>query len=345
MTSELTSPAVGDNLYRDLKKLIANLDADEKLASERRLSRKYGIAASTVRRVFDRFESEGLVYRVHGKGTFVAKGKSDRQDSRITIVFADQIHLTGHKFFSRRLEGITHQAARQKARLHLLPCSPYPVGGHEALLDAISADDVEGLIFPWIGDDLYREVIAIKPKLKIIGCASHLCKQNLTSVGVDQIAMGMQAWKYLSARGTNHIAVISTDHEFIAGVKQAACPRTGTCKHHLSIRLVEDDCDGKSIAAWLKENKADGVACNDDRLTMKARNAIAEGDDLLDMAWISHANAGEKLLPPKIARLEVDGYDVGQTLVQVIMAMIRDNILTGTDVRLHPRLVVPHDAT
>jgi GntR family transcriptional regulator len=52
--------------------LIASLEPGAALPSERELADRYGIARMTVRTELERFVADGLVYRIHGRGTFVA---------------------------------------------------------------------------------------------------------------------------------------------------------------------------------------------------------------------------------------------------------------------------------
>lgn len=48
------------------------LDPHVKLPTERELAEQFGVSRLTVRRVLDRLERDGLVYRVQGAGTFVS---------------------------------------------------------------------------------------------------------------------------------------------------------------------------------------------------------------------------------------------------------------------------------
>jgi GntR family transcriptional regulator len=55
-----------------MSELIATLEPGAALPSERELAERYGIARMTVRTEIDRLVADGLVYRIHGRGTFVA---------------------------------------------------------------------------------------------------------------------------------------------------------------------------------------------------------------------------------------------------------------------------------
>jgi len=63
----------GRELREILEGLVANLAPGTALPSERVLADRYGVARMTVRGEIDRLTSEGLTYRVHGRGTFVAE--------------------------------------------------------------------------------------------------------------------------------------------------------------------------------------------------------------------------------------------------------------------------------
>lgn len=73
----------GRPLYIQVKENLAKLITSGewppgiKLASERELTDQLGVSRVTVRNAIQALEEDGLVYRVHGKGTFVAKPKME----------------------------------------------------------------------------------------------------------------------------------------------------------------------------------------------------------------------------------------------------------------------------
>ncbi|MFY9524835.1 MAG: GntR family transcriptional regulator [Limnochordia bacterium] len=75
-------------LYHQLKEILREQIANraykphQQIPSEPELQRMYGLSRATIRKAIDGLVREGLVYRRHGKGTFVADPK-DRQ--RITL--------------------------------------------------------------------------------------------------------------------------------------------------------------------------------------------------------------------------------------------------------------------
>lgn len=65
--------AKGESLRAVLEELVGGLEPGAPLPSERLLADRYGLARMTVRGEIDRLAAEGAVYRLHGRGTFVAE--------------------------------------------------------------------------------------------------------------------------------------------------------------------------------------------------------------------------------------------------------------------------------
>ena len=65
----------GEQLQEILEGVVGALDPGAVLPSERLLAQRYGVARATVTQAIDGLVSRGLVYRVHGSGTFVAEPK------------------------------------------------------------------------------------------------------------------------------------------------------------------------------------------------------------------------------------------------------------------------------
>ena len=63
----------GEALREILEGLVASLRPGSPLPSERLLAERYGVARMTVRAEVDRLATQGAVYRLHGRGTFVAE--------------------------------------------------------------------------------------------------------------------------------------------------------------------------------------------------------------------------------------------------------------------------------
>lgn len=92
----------GQSLRGILEKLVAGLPPGAALPSERELAQRYGLARMTVRSEIERLTSEGLVYRLQGRGTFVSEPRV-AQAGALTSFTEDMVargHEPGSVFLS-----------------------------------------------------------------------------------------------------------------------------------------------------------------------------------------------------------------------------------------------------
>lgn len=96
MANKIKKQPLYDQLVELLKeKIEEEMEVHDLLASERELSELYGVSRTTVRLALQELENMGLVYRQHGKGTFV----SDLKDTALNLVggysFTEQMKSLG----------------------------------------------------------------------------------------------------------------------------------------------------------------------------------------------------------------------------------------------------------
>jgi GntR family transcriptional regulator len=83
----------GEQLEEILEGVIATLPPGTALPSERVLAERYGVARATVSQAVEGLAVKGLLYRVHGSGTFVAEPKF-RQPETLRS-FSEDMHDRG----------------------------------------------------------------------------------------------------------------------------------------------------------------------------------------------------------------------------------------------------------
>lgn len=81
----------------DLEGLIKRMKPNEKLPSERQLLVKYGVSRNTIRLALQNLEERGLIYRLHGKGTFVSSIYLDRPNIGGIYSFSEELTREGQK--------------------------------------------------------------------------------------------------------------------------------------------------------------------------------------------------------------------------------------------------------
>lgn len=99
-------------LYRrvitDLEKQIRKMRPNAKLPSERQLLVKYDVSRNTIRLALQDLEERGLIYRLHGKGTFVSS------------IFLNQPNIGGMYSFSEEVTRAGMKASTQNRSLELV---------------------------------------------------------------------------------------------------------------------------------------------------------------------------------------------------------------------------------
>jgi GntR family transcriptional regulator len=122
-----TTPAVIDfrsfePYYLQLKRiLLKELEADgtegNLMASEAELCAQYSVSRTVVRQALGELESEGLVLKVKGKGTFMTGRKLDTSFIQDTLGFYESMTKAGHVVQSRILKLAIEPSGVDMARL------------------------------------------------------------------------------------------------------------------------------------------------------------------------------------------------------------------------------------
>ena len=82
----------------DLENKIQNeMSPNEKLPSERQLLDQYHVSRNTIRLALRDLEVRGIVYRLHGKGTFVSTISVNETNLGNMYSFSNQVAIQGHK--------------------------------------------------------------------------------------------------------------------------------------------------------------------------------------------------------------------------------------------------------
>ncbi|WP_286173486.1 GntR family transcriptional regulator [Clostridium sp. WB02_MRS01] len=163
------SSSVKNYLYKYIRSL--DLGGNTKLPPENELSLNLGVSRVTVRRALDELEKEGIVLRIHGRGTFV-------NPEALNI----QVNLMPGEEFSRLIESCGYKASFEVADVRKLKADAeiarilqledeeeiyeiekiYLVDGHPAIIS------IDRFACSLAGDDLKREAVEGKSTFDIL---------------------------------------------------------------------------------------------------------------------------------------------------------------------------------
>jgi GntR family transcriptional regulator len=102
-------------IEQSLRGRVAALEPHSSLPSEAQLCEEFGVSRMTARAAVQRLVQDGLVYRVPGRGTFVAAPRANRTAGHI-LSFSDEMRRKGRVPTSRVIERRQRRASDDEER-------------------------------------------------------------------------------------------------------------------------------------------------------------------------------------------------------------------------------------
>ena len=183
-----------------------------RIPSEHELCRTYQISRSIVREVLSAFVHEGLIYRLQGKGTFVAQSSliADRVTKKIkTIGMAlANNELFRYPAFAEVLSGISKVAEEYNYLIQQTTTNFKSREKNFYYLNALVGKRVEGLvIYDLAIED--KELLRLKEKrVPFVLIDRHVPEEDLNCILVDYREGFYKAVKYLFNLGHRRMALI-----------------------------------------------------------------------------------------------------------------------------------------
>ena len=179
----------------------------EKLPSEQNMARDFGVAHMTVRNALNQLASEGLLQRVHGKGTFVQKLSDEPEVLTLSLVVPSLQQLwnvAGLYYFPAIVQGFCAEATRlgyepnvmgrSKEAFRSAPEEVERLAGAACLL--ISGDDMESI-------EGLRDL-----GVPVVGVNSYKGRRSISYVAADQVSGMADAVEMLVAKGHRRLAFL-----------------------------------------------------------------------------------------------------------------------------------------
>ncbi len=331
----------GDALAADLRTFVKDNQPHEPLASERALARDYDISYSTVRKVTQQLVDEGLVYKVHGRGLFVAEHTAPARDEKNTVLYLDDWVHDDHPYCVRRFRAVLDGAEEMDLRVEARRLNIDSQCLEDDLYEEARRPELAGMIVPLLTPALSRRLRALNPDLHLVTIGTDTPPPGVASVQHNHLSIGYQAGAWLMGNGVRSILAVLKHGDLLPGLHGALAEAGEAPELHTVIGHPDDAIDGALTA--IHKEQPDGLFFSDDRFARSVLDdlALTAPRCLEGASVISCANAGEEFLPPWVARLNIDGYEVGMFAMNLLKAMIEDRTMENPIVRIEPRLIEP----
>ena len=201
-------------LSEQLKALILkeSLPVGEPIPSDNALMSRFSLSRSTVRQAVDELEKDGLIERVHGKGTYVKNSVSANEQKKLRriVFFMDEEFKT----YSENRGFYSDLALHINLSLSALGCQVRPFfaeDGSRINMDIFADGEYDGMLF--MGKHLLGNKTVIEKNIGRLGCPVVILDAEIKIDGAVVISGknedgGRLAAEYLAALGAKRLAFV-----------------------------------------------------------------------------------------------------------------------------------------
>lgn len=336
----------------DIRK--GTLRSGDRVPSEKELARKHGVSRITSMRALQNLERAGLVERIRGKGTFVARdlgrlpelrgpsssGRSQRSrrlTSRIAFLLPDASPAYGLEL----MNAIEERAAESGLSLVLKRSRGEQEEEERAIEALIRSGSVDGVIvFPVNGEfynaSLLRLVLAKNPLVLV---DRYLKGINASSVSTDNLAAAKELTGHVLDRGHGHVAFVSSPpantssiedrlHGFRAAFSQRGI---GLARQHVLADLTcgfpnpesKIPADREAIRAFvLRNDSITGFIASEYPIALIIRDVLRElGRFERSMITCFDSPRGQ-FVEPRFTHIQQNEREMGRLAVDLLLAQL-----------------------
>lgn len=189
--------------------LSGELQPHDQLPGENELVEQLGVSRATIRRAWQDALEEELIYRVTGKGTYVA----DTQPARVPRQVVGFLVPGFHSPFDSYLLIGAESVLRAHGYGLLFACTERQVDEENRIVNEMCADGVAGLLlWPALGNSARRALMDPHCNVPAVLMDRPIPGLTLPCVSSNNHRGGLQAMHHLLDLGHSRIAFLSTPH-------------------------------------------------------------------------------------------------------------------------------------
>lgn len=318
-------------LYRQIRERLreqitsGRYQPGDLLPSERQLCGLHGVSHITARQALVDLTREGVVYRVRGKGTYVAEPSTVAEIGSVGLVIPEYESDTHSPFFADFLAGIKQAIGGQKTSLLI-----YTETEAKYVVDACRGR-LSNVIFlvPHIKDRIIPMLAKESLPLVVVGETE---EPEAYTVDNDNVAVGEMVAAHLLAIGRRCFGYIGGPPECTAtdsrlkGYRQALV-RAGVGLEDRRTRFGRYSAEtGNRYACELAAEGATALFCADDMIAIGALNAL-HGHGLRipeDVAVVGCNNSAfTRGTWPPLTTVEVSAGEIGRRSAEILSRVLR----------------------
>ena len=335
----------------DIRK--GTLRSGDRVPSEKELARKHGVSRITSMRALQNLERAGLVERIRGKGTYVARDlerldvlhnshdghppRSRRLTSRIALLMPDASPAYGLEL----MNAIEERAGERGLSLVLKRSRGLQEVEERAIDALMSSASVDGVIvFPVNGEfynaSLLRLALAKHPLVLI---DRYLKGIQATSVYTDNHAAAKELTGYVLDSGHKHVAFVSSPpantssiedrlHGFRAAFSQRGI---GLDRQHLLIDLTSGfpnpetkiADDREAIRALVSRNESiTGFVASEYPIALIIHDVFSGRDQLKGKMITCFDSPRGQFVEPRFTHVQQNEREMGRRAVDLLLAQL-----------------------
>jgi DNA-binding LacI/PurR family transcriptional regulator len=315
------------------------LPVGEKVLSEPEISKKFNISRNTIRQAMKELESAGYLYRVRGKGTFVAE-PDIRKSNKIALVLYDLNYMT-HPFTGEMIKGIGSVIERENYSLEILATSAASSDTEDLFADSRYA----GFIFGAYQTERKIVADAIAKNVPFVFAKNYLPGLKINAVLIDYEKAGYMLAEHLLSMGHEKIALLAAgkipiSEEFTAGVEKAFSAKA----HELNRKDIFNTGFSSEALKGFIEALSDysAIITMDDNMAIELVKLFkAAGKNVPEDVSVTGCNdiEGASLFQPGITTVRLPIGELGAKAAEKLIAKIRGQQEQG-NIILEPELII-----
>lgn len=229
-----------------LEKMKKSGDGDI-LPSQNELADKFKVNHLTVRKALENLEHDGLIYRIHGKGTFVRKKQVKKEELTFLVMLYHKFDITPNAFRGQVLLSMLEQSSKMGIGLHAC-------GLPENVVD-IKHIDFSGVIGITPNKEIYYLYYQLKEKGYPVMLINRI-ENDFNYVSVDHAWGIRELTNYYLKKGHRKICFVAYSDEIFVQMRYAGFVET-MAAHDMKVQpgaVVNQDTKSKNPLAQFQKN-------------------------------------------------------------------------------------------